>query len=303
MKTVIMGAGAMGGLFGGLLAFSGEEVWLVDVQKEQVDVINAVGLTLEEGDKLQIIGVNATRDIVSIGKADLVIFFVKTYHTEQAVSDALALEKEDTIFLTLQNGLGNEELLCKRIDRKKVMLGVTGQGATFLGPGHVRHAGRGKTFIGVLDPGVSERATQVARMFCEADIETEVSTNIHGLIWDKLLVNVGINALTALTELKNGQLLDYPETLRIMEALVSEAADVARQKGIRIEGNPIERVKGVAEATRGNRSSMGQDIDFRRKTEIDAINGAVVREAKRLGLPVPYNEVVTDLIKTVERRI
>jgi 2-dehydropantoate 2-reductase len=302
MKTVIMGAGAMGGLFGGLLAFSGEEVWLVDVQKEQVDVINAVGLTLEEGDKLQIIGVNATRDIASIGKADLVIFFVKTYHTEQAVSDALVLEKEDTLFLTLQNGLGNEEFLCKRIDRKKVMLGVTGQGATFLGPGHVRHAGRGKTFIGALDAGVSDRAAQVARMFCEADIETEVSANIHDLIWDKLLVNVGINALTALTELKNGQLLDYPETLRIMEALVSEAAEVARQKGIRIEGNPIERVKAVAEATRGNRSSMGQDIDFRRKTEIDAINGAVVREAKRLGLPVPCNAIVTDLIKMMEKR-
>ena len=302
MKTVIMGAGAMGGLFGGLLAFSGEDVWLVDIQREQADVIRSVGLTLEEGDKLQIIGVNATHDVMSLGKADLVIFFVKTYHTERAVSDALALEKEDTIFLTLQNGLGNEEVLCKRINRKKVMLGVTGQGATFLGPGHVRHAGRGKTFIGELDQEVSDRAIQVAKMFREADIDTEVSANIHELIWDKLLVNVGINALTALTELKNGQLLDYPETLRVMEVLVSEAAEVARQKGVRIEGDPIEKVKAVAEATKGNRSSMGQDIDFRRKTEIDAINGAVVREAKRLGIPVPYNEVVTDLIKAIEKR-
>ena len=302
MKTVIMGAGAMGGLFGGLLAFSGEEVWLVDIQREQADVIRSVGLTLEEGDKLQIIGVNATHDVTSVGKADLVIFFVKTYHTEKAVSDALALEKEDTIFLTLQNGLGNEEVICKRINRKKVMLGVTGQGATFLGPGHVRHAGRGKTFIGELNQEVSDRAIQVAKMFREADIDTEVSANIHELIWDKLLVNVGINALTALTELKNGQLLDYPETLRVMEVLVSEAAEVARQKGIRIGGDPIEKVKAVAEATKANRSSMGQDIDFRRKTEIDAINGAVVREAKRLGIPVPYNEIVTDLIKAIEKR-
>ncbi|MEI9475324.1 MAG: 2-dehydropantoate 2-reductase [Deltaproteobacteria bacterium] len=302
MKTVIMGAGAMGGLFGGLLAFSGADVWLVDIQREQADVIRSVGLTLEEGDKLQIIGVNATHDVTSLGKADLVIFFVKTYHTERAVSDALALEKEDTIFLTLQNGLGNEEVICKRINRKKVMLGVTGQGATFLGPGHVRHAGRGKTFIGELDQEVSNRAIQVAKMFREADIDTEVSANIHELIWDKLLVNVGINALTALTELKNGQLLDYPETLRGMEVLVSEAAEVARQNGVRIEGDPIEKVKAVAEATKGNRSSMGQDIDFRRKTEIDAINGAVVREAKRLGIPVPYNEVVTDLIKAIEKR-
>ncbi len=302
MKTVIMGAGAMGGLFGGLLAFSGEDVCLVDIQREQADVIRSVGLTLEEGDRLQIIGVNATHDVTSVGKADLVIFFVKTYHTERAVSDALALEKEDTIFLTLQNGLGNEEVICKRINRKKVMLGVTGQGATFLGPGHVRHAGRGKTYIGELDQRVTDRAIQIAKMFRESDIDTEVVANIHELIWDKLLVNVGINALTALTELKNGQLLDYPETLRLMEVLVSEAAEVARQKGIRIEGNPIEKVKAVAEATKGNRSSMGQDFDFRRKTEIDAINGAVVREAKRLGIPVPYNEVVTDLIKAIEKR-
>jgi len=292
----------MGGLFGGLLAFSGEEVWLVDIQREQADVIRSVGLTLEEGDKLQIIGVNATHDVTSVGKADLVIFFVKTYHTERAVSDALVLEKEDTIFLTLQNGLGNEEVICKRINRKKVMLGVTGQGATFLGPGHVRHAGKGKTFIGELNQEVSDRAIRVAKMFREADIDTEVSANIHELIWDKLLVNVGINALTALTELKNGQLLDYPETLRVMEVLVSEAAEVARQKGVRIGDDPIEKVKAVAEATKGNRSSMGQDIDFRRKTEIDAINGAVVREAKRLGIPVPYNEVVTDLIKAIEKR-
>ena len=139
-------------------------------------------------------------------------------------------------------------------------------------------------------------------MFRESDIDTEVAANIHELIWDKLLVNVGINALTALTELKNGQLLDYPETLRLMEILVSEAAEVARQKGIWIKGNPIEKVKAVAEATKGNRSSMGQDFDFRRRTEIDTINGAVVAEAKRLGVVVFVNEAITNLIKVIEKR-
>ena len=302
MKIVIMGAGAMGSLFGGLLAFSGEDVCLVDIQKEQVDVIRSVGLTVEEEDRLQILGVNATHDVKSLEKADLVIFFVKTYNTEKAVSDALVLEKEDTIFLTLQNGLGNEETICQKINPKKVMLGVTGQGSTFLGPGHIRHAGRGKTCIGELNQEVTDRAVRMAKMFCEADIETEVSTNIHELIWEKLLANVGINALTALTELKNGELLDHPETLRLMEALVSEASEVARRGGIRIEENPIERVKAVAEKTRGNRSSMGQDFDFRRKTEIDAINGAVVREAKRLGISVPFNEAITDLVKVIEKR-
>ena len=114
-------------------------------------------------------------------------------------------------------------------------------------------------------------------------------------------MNIGMNALTALTGFKNGQLLDHPETLRLMEALVSEAVEVAKRKGIRIEGNPIEKVKAVAEATGKNRSSMGQDFDYKRRTEIDAINGAVVREAHRLGISVPYNEMVTDLVKVIER--
>jgi 2-dehydropantoate 2-reductase len=138
-------------------------------------------------------------------------------------------------------------------------------------------------------------------MFRKAGIETEVSTNIHDLIWTKLFVNIGMNALTALTGFKNGQLLDHPETLRLMEALVSEAVEVAKRKGIRIEGNPFEKVKAVAEATGKNRSSMGQDFDYKRRTEIDAINGAVVREAHRLGISAPYNQMVTDLVKVIER--
>ncbi len=302
MKIVIMGAGAMGSLFGGLLAFSGEEVWLVDIRKENVDLINAVGITMEREGKLQIIGATATTDPATIGKADLVVLFVKTYHTEQAVSDALVLQHEDTVFLSLQNGLGNEEVICKKVDRKKVLLGVTGHGATLLGPGHICHAGKGKTYLGVLDPSLEGRAHEIARVFQEAEIETEVVSNIEEHIWSKLFANVGINALTALTDMKNGELLDHPETVRLMEALVSEAVAVAKQKGIRIEGDPVENAKRVAEATRKNRSSMGQDFDYRRQTEIDAINGALVREAGRLGVAAPVNQAITDLVKVIERR-
>jgi len=300
MKIVIMGAGAMGGLFGGLLALS-EEVWLVDIRQEQIDAIRSAGLTIEEKGKDQTAHVNATSDVTSIGKADLVIFFVKTYHTERAASDALVVQKEDTVFLTLQNGLGNEEAICKRVDPRKVVLGVTNHGATFLGPGRIRHAGWGKTYMGELDGKVTARVTQLAKVFTGAGIETEVSTNIHQLIWNKLFVNVGLNAVAALTGLKNGQVLDHPETLRLLETLVSEAVTVARKKGIPIEGNPLEKVKAVLEITRENRCSMGQDFDNRRKTEIDAINGAVVREAERLEMAVPYNQMITDLVKVIEK--
>ena len=301
MQIVMMGPGAMGSLFGGLLTRVVEELWLVGYLKDQIDTICSVGLTFEEKGKTQIIPMNATPDVTSVGKADLVIFFVKTYDTEKAVSDALVLEKEDTIFLTLQNGLGNEEVICKKVDQNKVMLGVTGHGATLLKPGHIRHAGWGKTFIGELDHRITDRANRIARMFCDAEIETEVSSNIHNRVWEKLLVNVGINALTALTGFKNGQLLDYPETARLMEKLVFEGAEVARRKGIHLEENPIEKVRNAIKATRENRSSMGQDFDHRRKTEIDTINGAVVKEAQPLGIPVPFNQAVTDLVKAIEK--
>jgi len=301
MKIVMMGAGAMGSLFGGLLTLLGEEVWLVGIRKDQVDKICSVGLTFEEKGKTQIIPMNATSDVTSVGKADLVIFFIKTYDTEKAVSDAMTLEKEETIFLTLQNGLGNEEVICKKIDRKKVMLGVTGHGATLLKPGHIRHAGWGKTFIGELDHRMTDRANQMAQMFSQAGIETEASPNIHNNVWGKLLVNVGINALTALTGFKNGQLADFPETMRLMEKLVAEATEVARRKGVQIDENPMDRVRKAVEATRENRSSMGQDFDHKRRTEIDAINGAVVREAQPLGIPVPFNQAVTDLVKAIEK--
>lgn len=302
MKTVIMGAGAMGSLFGGLLTLSGEDVWLVDIWKENIDAMRSNGLKVEDRGKVQIIPVKATTDVASVGKADLILFFVKTYQTEKAVSDVLVLQKENTVFLTLQNGLGNEETICKKVNRKKVILGVTGQGATLLGPGHIRHAGWGKTYVGELDEKITDRVTQIAQVFRKAGIETEVSSHIHDLVWEKLLVNVGINALAALTGLKNGQLLDYPETVRLMEALVSEAVEVTRRKEIQIDENPMNRVKVVIEATRENRCSMGQDLDYKRRTEIDAINGAVVREAERLGILVPYNQMITDLIKVIEKR-
>jgi len=301
MKTVIIGSGAMGSLFGGLLTLSGEDVWLVDIWKDHIDVLRSKGLSIEDRGEIQTIRVNAATEVTSVGKADLVLFFVKAYHTAKAVSDSLPLQKENTIFLTLQNGLENEEVICQQIDRKNVLLGMTNHGATLLGPGRIRHAGRGKTSIGELDGKMTGRVAQIAQMFSKAGIETDVSSNIHDLAWSKLFINIGVNALTALTGFKNGQLLDHPETLRLMEALVSEAVEVARRKGIQIEGNPIEKVKAVAEATRENRSSMGQDFDRKRRTEIDALNGAVVKEAEALGISTPFNQAITYLVKTIEK--
>jgi 2-dehydropantoate 2-reductase len=301
MKTVIMGAGAMGGLFGAQLASSGNDVCLVDPWKEHVEAIRSQGLKIESQGIRRVIPLEITTEPIAAGKADLILLFVKAHDTAKALDDALVLEKEDTVFLTLQNGIGNEEVICRQVDPKKVMLGVTNQGAALLGPGSIRHGGWGKTYIGELDGGQTKRAVGIARMFRNAGIETEVSGDIRRLVWEKLLINVGINPLAALTGVNNGELLDHPESLAVMEQLVSEAAAVARRKGISLEGDPMEAVKAVAGATRMNRCSMGQDLDQGRRTEIDVLNGAVVREAEMLGLAVPYNRMMTQLIKFVEK--
>jgi 2-dehydropantoate 2-reductase len=301
MKIVVVGAGAMGSLYGGLLAASEQEVWLVDIWKEHIDAVRSGGLVIEEEGRLRTIPVQGATDIGSVGKADLVLVFVKTYNTETAITKSRVLQKENTVFLSLQNGLGNEEVLSRQVDAGKVLLGVTNHGATVLGPGKIRHAGSGKTYLGELDGKRTDRIEQIAQVFRRARIETEVTAEIYRLIWEKLIINIGINALAALTGIKNGQLLEHPETVTLMKALVKEAVEVAGKKGIAFEGDPIEKVMAVAKATGANRCSMGQDLDRRRITEIDVINGAVVKEAERLGISVPHNQTLTYLVKVIER--
>ena len=301
MKTVVVGAGAMGSLFGGLLAEAGEDVWLVDLRKAHVAAMQERGLVIEDDAGERTIPVQAAMDVSQAPTADLVVLFVKTYHTEQAMRDALALRREGTVFLTLQNGLGNEEVLCRFVPPGRVLVGVTLQGATLLAPGRIRHAGRGKTYLGLSGGGVGPALDAAAALFNRGGIPTTIVPDIRGPRWEKLAVNVGINALAAVTGLKNGELLDSPETTAILETLVLEAAAVARAQGVVLEGDLVARVTAVAEATRENRCSMGQDLDRQEPTEIDAINGALVREAERWGVAVPCNRVMTGLVRAIER--
>jgi len=307
MKIAVVGAGAMGSLFGGLLARAGEEVHLVDPWVEQVEALRSGGLAVEDatgslGGGTVVIPVSATTDPTGVGPADLVIFFVKGYHTRQAAIGALPLFGEETVALTLQNGLGNAEELEAAVGPGRVMCGTTSCGATLLGPGRIRFAGRGPTVVGELDGRETPRARAVVEAFRRAGLETSLSTDIRAAIWGKVIVNVGINALTALTGLSNGQLLEYPETEALLEAAVAEALAVVRAKGLTLPwADPVGHVKEVARLTAANRSSMLQDIESGRRTEIDSINGAVVREADAVGLPAPVNRTLTLLVKVKER--
>jgi 2-dehydropantoate 2-reductase len=303
MNIVILGSGAMGCLFGGRLAEAGYPVTLVDVWKEHIDAINAHGLRIEgAGGDRTVRGLRAVADPAGAGIADLMIVFVKATMTKTAITQALPAVGPRTAVLTLQNGLGNVEAISEVVGGERVLAGVTGHGSTLLGPGAIRHAGQGDTVIGEVSGSVPGRLEETADVLRNAGFAVSLSDNVMGLIWGKLLVNVGINALTAVTGLRNGRLADFPETGDLMEMAIREAVAVAEKKGIVLTvSDPVNHTREIAKKTAANRSSMLQDVCRRRRTEISVINGAIVGEGKRLGVPTPVNDVLAKLVAVREK--
>lgn len=300
MKIAMIGAGAMGSLFGALLAEAGETVTLLDIRQDHVDAVNANGLSIETDGRRRTVRVPATSDPDRIGAVDLAFFFVKSVHTAAAAQTAARLAAGAGLVLTLQNGMGNAETLAEVIDPARIVAGTTAHGATFLAPGAIRHAGTGETVIGAWQPPAGAGVARIADMFNRTGIVARVVDDVHAVLWAKLFVNIGINAITALTGITNGQLLDRPETRQLARAAVEEAVAVACARGIRIDGDPVEKVFHIAAATGPNRSSMGQDVDNRRLTEIGAINGFIVRMAEAAGVPTPVNRTLAALVETLQ---
>lgn len=300
MKVLVVGPGAMGTLFSGMLAFGGHEVWLLGRRTEVVAAIAREGVTVVRGDTRRTVRVNPTVRAGDAGPAELVIVFVKGYDTLQACKDALPSVGPETVVLTLQNGLDNVETIASVVGRDKVLAGVTAHGATLLGPGLVRHAGEGETAIGELDGRETDRLRRVAAAFRRAGIEVELSQAVDSLIWGKLVVNAAINPLTALLRVPNGELLAREDARRLMRAAALEAVAVAQALGIPLPyPDPVERVETVCRLTASNRSSMLQDVDRGIQTEIDLINGAVAREGESHGVPTPVNWTLTHLVRAL----
>lgn len=302
MKIAVVGAGAMGSLFGALLAEAGNDVWLYDVWREHVQSVHQNGLQIEREGITRTVRVKATADPQQIGRAELVIIFVKSSMTNSAAETAQIIAGSDGSVMTLQNGMGNADVIAEFIEPEQIVAGTTSHGATLLGPGSIRHAGCGPTTIGAWSQTEAgrQRGEQLAEFFNRAGIETESVADVRSVVWNKLLINIGINAITALTHIKNGQILDLEITRELSRAAVMEAIKVAQAGNIKVEDDAVDRVFKVAEATAVNRSSMGQDVDNRRQTEIAAINGFIVREAKQFGLAVPVNFALTALVQTLE---
>ena len=302
MKIAVIGAGAMGSLFGAMLAEADNEVWLYDVWQEHVQTINRNGLSIEREGQTRVVRLNATTEPDHIGRAELTIIFVKSTQTRAATQTAQQITGSDGSVMTLQNGMGNADIIAEFIAPDRILAGTTSHGATMLGAGRIRHAGIGATTIGTWSATGQGRqlAGRFADFFTAAGIETEAVDEVRSVVWNKLLINIGINAITALSGIKNGQILDLEITRELSRAAVEEAMAVARAQDIAIKEDAVDIVFKVAEATAVNRSSMGQDVDNNRQTEIAAINGFIVSEAQKLGIAAPVNFALTALVKTLE---
>jgi len=225
----------------------------------------------------------------------------KSYDTKNAITRASPIIDENTSVLTLQNGIGNIEIIEEVTGHERVIGGVTNLGSTWLDTGRIRFAGKGETIIGKIDGKTSVQMRMIRELFNKAGIETKISQDIKGLIWSKLIINTGINALTAITRLRNGDLLEFEGAVGILRQAVTEAVKVAKRKRIKLlYDDPLAKVESVCESTAANVSSMLQDVLRKKRTEIDFINGVIVRFGQELGVAVPVNAILVSLVKVIE---
>jgi 2-dehydropantoate 2-reductase len=296
--AVLGGAGAMGSVFGGSLARAGHDVVLIDVWEEAVQEITRSGLTLESPDgSRQHIRVKAASSPNGLEPVDLVLVFVKCYQTEAAVRAAIPLLAPSTIVLTLQNGWGNGETIARLVGQERVLVGVTYHSATVLGPGHVRHTGRGPTYLGGLDARVGDRAHALT----EAGLPTTATAEVVREIWAKLALNACTLPTAALLGFRAGQLLRHEGTRRLMRALLEEVVLAARAAGIELDSQEQwEAMCTLLSRAADAKPSMLQDVERRRRTEIEVINGAVVRLGEAHGIPTPCNRTMVWLVSALE---
>lgn len=313
MRIVIVGPGALGSLLTARISLFLEtskkggagndyQLSLLDYKAERAERISNLGLVLEEGSGLKLsCHPYVTADPAVCEEADILFLCVKSPTMPVALARIRPFLSPDKLLVAMQNGIGHLQELAGLPCMCAV--GVTSEGANLAGPGHVRHGGAGVTRLGLLQaesPSSHGVLDQVAALLNRAGLVAEVTTDPLKYVWAKLFVNVGINALTAINRCRNGELLASESIKEKMGQAVREAEQVARARNIPVDDDPVAVTFKVCETTRNNISSMHQDVRNKRPTEIDAINGAVVAEGERLGIPTPMNRELVRQIKTIE---
>lgn len=294
--VLIVGSGAMACMFAARFSQAGIETSMLGSWPQGLQALQRRGVTLVDTSGSEgTYPVNATDDPQACSGARFALVLVKSWQTERAACQLASCLSPDGLALTLQNGLGNYEILKQALGAERASLGVTTIGANLLGPGRVRLAGEG-----VINLAHHPRLEPLMELLLQAGFQVEITPNPESLVWGKLVINAGINPLTALLGVQNGKLLEFPGAHTLMAAAAREAAAVAAALEISLPYlDPVAAVESVARRTALNRSSMLQDISRGAPTEIDAICGAIVRAGKQMGLATPVNETLWQLIQAL----
>ncbi|MBV8850926.1 MAG: 2-dehydropantoate 2-reductase [Methylobacteriaceae bacterium] len=295
MKVAVMGAGAVGCYYGAMLARAGHEVCLIG-RPQHVEAINARGLILETARFTETLRVGASTGASGVSGADLILFCVKSNDTLAAGEDMTPHLKRDASILSLQNGVDNAERL-QALLKMPVMPVAVYVATDMPAPGHVRHHGRGELVI-----GPNAASARIAACFADAGIPAEVSEKVTGALWAKLIVNCSYNALSAIAQLPYGRLVKVEGVVEIMNDVIAECVEVAARLGVLLPADTIETVLGIAGSMPNQYSSTAQDLARGKRTEIDHLNGYVVRKAREIGIAAPANRALLVAIKLLESR-
>ena len=305
MKICIIGTGAMGSVYAGLLADAGNEVWAIDRWQAHIEAIRDQGLRVEGKSGDRTVNINASSDANDAGACDLVIIATKAMQLVEAAESAKALLGQTTIVMTIQNGLGSFEKVAQILGEKRVIAGIVGGfGASIKSPGHVHHNGMEFVHLGELNGPSTPRLADIARLWENAGFSVKTSDDIHRLVWEKLICNVCFSGTCAITEMTIGEVMADENAWQVASGCATEAFDVAKACGIRIGFNdPVDRVYSFGTKIPGARPSMLLDHLEGRPSEIDVINGAIPVEGEKVGVPTPFNTTVSALVRAKERRM
>jgi 2-dehydropantoate 2-reductase len=303
MKVAVLGGtGAMGGIFGAYLSRGGADVTLIDVSRPAIDAVNRDGLIVEQKDGTRpVFRLKATDDPAAVGPMDLVMVFVKGYHTEAAITAARPMIVSDTAVLTLQNGWGNAQRIGGIVGIERVLVGLTYNSGSLIGPGHVKNTALGMTSLGELSGRITPRLEAIADALRAGGFEITLSETIVQEIWKKLALNCAALPPSVLLRCVAGELVATESHRAIIADILREVAAVAQAQGIDLDFNErYEFVLGALARAGQARASMLQDVEAGRPTEIATINGAIVDAGRAAGVPTPVNQTYVHLIRAIE---
>lgn len=302
MRIAVIGAGAMGSIYGGHLSLH-NEVYLIDTNQAVVDHINQNGLTIQEDGKDVVYHPTAVTSTSGVEPVDLVILFVKSLFSKAALQSNKGIIGPDTYLMTLQNGSGHEDILGEFAPENRIVIGTTEDNGAVLGLGHVRRGGSGKTNIGMLTDDTDQFLPKLKECLDSCGFQGHIHANIRQLIWNKLFTNVSLSAVTGVLQVPMGFIAGNEHAWAITRQLIHEAVEVAHGLGLEADEEDIaEKVRQTSLGSPEGITSICADLRDGRKTEVNTISGSVVRASEKCGVPAPTHRMIVELVHAMEER-